>query len=372
MAVDMTLNLYRDTFSNRLKGSFNPNDPINHGNSYSIVVTGAGSKADNNNADYLFYGRRHSHYRFTDFEDTIAQTPVSNTKAGWQAHLNGVYPIVTSTDFNSAATASGATLQLSGSPTPSGKWLRRRITQAVADLYPSNYRLRNFNLCDNVNEGNTAKGQVYVSYYLLPTVTTEVGKEFRIYFQQGADPTYSIWKNYVVSNNAHNWRLEWAGSGGGGELGGFSDQNIPPTSGYLLVELLLDFTNNRYAFIVNGTTLTDTSNGYNGWIAGQLDPANIVKYALLGNTVEQHDDTHHVGWAMPTMDYSMKRIYLADNAVWASKTLPPVLQPTTDWVNNGATSDINFVINKGHFPDLVGKHIFYADGLTVSYVGALV
>lgn len=338
--------------------------PPQHGDLKSITVTGSGSKSDFNSGNYTFAGHRHLHLRFTDFDTAAAATPSSNTKAGWQAHLQGIYPIKTSNDFNDQATASGATLELTGGPTHSGKWLKRQATNAIKALYPSNWRLRNWNLLDN----SGYKSYLYVSFYLQTFDNDDTGKWYRMYWRRdlpSTDPKYSssIW-HAKTNGGQYTWRVEWSGNG---ELGGYADQSLTSTGQWNRIELLFDFDNDTYQTIINGKTLTDSSRNYFGTIAGQLGLNSQITYALLGNTLEpMAEDGHHVGWAMPYVDHSSKRIELADNATWSLRT-KSVVQPVKSWTSG----NVEFIINQGDFADLNNKHIFYLDGTTATYIGTL-
>lgn len=335
-----------------------------HGDLKSITVTGSGSKTDYNAGNYSFAGHRHMHLRSTDFDSVTTGTPSTNTKAAWQAHLDGIYPILTSNDFNNQATASGATLELTGGPTHSGKWLKRQASEAIRALFPSNWRLRNWNLLDNTGY----KPYLYVSFYLQTFDNDETGKWFRMYWKRNlptTDAKYSssFWGAKML-NGPYTWRVEWSGNG---ELGGYADQAFSSTGKWNRIELLFDFDNDTYQTIINGVVLTDSSRNYFGTVSGQLGLNSVVNYALLGNTLEpMAEDGHHVGWALPYADYSSKRIELADNASWASRT-KSVVQPVKSWTSG----NVEFIVNQGDFADLNNKHIFYLDGTTATYIGPL-
>jgi hypothetical protein len=304
------------------------------------------------------------HLRSTDFDSAAAATPASNTKAGWQTHLDGIYPIKTSNDFNDQATNSGATLELTGGPTQSGKWLKRQASEAIRALFPSNWRLRNWNLLDNTGY----KPYLYVSFYLQTFDSDDTGKFFRMYWKRDlpttdAKYTSSFWTGKPI-NNSYTWRVEWSGNG---ELGGYGDQSFDVDGKWNRVELLFDFDNDEYKILINGTTLTDVSRSYTGAVAGQLGLNSVIHYALLGNTLEpMAEDGHYVGWALPYVDYSSKRIELADSADWTTKT-KSVVQPVKSW----ASGNVEFIINQGDFADLTNKHVFYVDGTTATYIGPL-
>ncbi|MGX5817483.1 hypothetical protein ACWKWU_04760 [Chitinophaga lutea] len=335
-----------------------------HGDLKSIVVTGSGSKTDYNAGNYTFAGHRHMAFRSTDFDSVTTAVPATNTKAGWQAHLSGIYPILTSNDFNSQATASGATLELTGGPTHSGKWLKRQLSAAIKAAYPSNYRLRNWNLLDNTGY----KPYLYVSFYLQTFDADDTGKYFRMYWKRdlpSTDPKYSssFWTGKPV-NTAFTWRVEWSGNG---ELGGYGDERQPVDGKWNRIELMFDFDNDIYQTFVNGKLQTDSSRNYFGPVSGQLGLNSVINYALLGNTVDPMvEDGHHLGWALPYVDYSSKRIELADTNNWATKT-KSVVQPVKSW----SGGNVEFIVNQGDFADLNNKHIFYVDGTTATYIGTL-
>lgn len=337
-----------------------------HGQLRAIVVEGAGTKTDYNDGNYTFAGHRHLHLRATDFDNALAAVPSSNTKAGWQGHLDGIYPILTSDDFNSQATESGATLELEGGPTRSGKWLRRQTSAELWEKYPANVRLRNWNLFSN---SSGYKSAVYVSYYLQTFVGDDTGKHFRIWWRRDLPSTDSkynsnLWLGKSAGSSGYTWRLEWSNDG---QPGGYSNQQFEIDGKWNRVEVLMDFDNDEYAMMVNGQLLTYVSRGYTGVIEGQMGLNSVVRYALLGNTVDPRaEDGHHLGWAQPFADFSLKRIELADSPNWANKT-KSVIQPVKSWESD----NIEFIINQGDFEDLTDKHIFYVDGLEATYVGKL-
>ncbi len=336
-----------------------------HGDLRQITVAGAGAKQDYNTGNYTFSGHRHMHHRFTDFANATTATPASNTTSGWKAHLDGIYPIVISKDFNSQALESGATLQLTGGPTPSGKWLKRQLTNAIATQFPNNYRLRNFNLSDN-DGSPTARDAIYVSFYLQTFESDDSGKFFRMFLKDSplAPKTTNIYPTKAPHSGQFTWRAE--GNNDGWPIG-YADQTVAINNQWNRIELLLDFANDRYAFMVNGILQTDISRGYMGWVAGQLGVGTKHDYSLLGNTVTPFaEDGHHMGWAQPQLDFSLKRIEIADSANWETKT-KAVLQPVKSWSNDA----IEFIVNQGDFPDLQNKHIFYVDGTNAVYVAPL-
>jgi hypothetical protein len=341
-----------------------PPTPIEHGSLRKIAVTNAGTKEDYNSGNYLFNGHKHINLRFTDFDQATSPLPANNTKAGWQSYLDGIYPIMTSDDFNSASVASGATVELTGGPSPSGKWLKKQSSEAIKALFPSNHRLRNWNLFDNVG----FKPAVYVSFYLQTFSGDDAGKPFRMYWHRdlpSADSKYStsFWMGKPIGSS-YTWRVEWAGNG---ELGGYGDQQFTIDGQWNRVELLFDFVADTHAILVNGKLLTDVSRSYNGVINGQLGVNSAVRYALLGNTIDPMlEDGHHMGWAQPYADFSLKRIEIADSSDWSTKT-KSVVQPVKSWAPN----EIEFIINRGDFADLNNKHIFLLDGLNATYLGAL-
>lgn len=334
-----------------------------HGEVQKITVVGAGARADNNSGNYTFAGHRHMHHRFTDLEKAISNEPASNTQAGWKAHLDGIYPIVVATDFNAKSRESGATVEMTGGPTPSGKWLKRQLTQQIAAQFPNNYRLRNFNLSDN--DGVTsARDALYVSFYLQTFEDDDTGKFFRMFLKNS--PNYPKTTNFYPSKMPRSREFTWRTEGNGdGWPAGYADQTFPINQQWNRIELLFDFVTDRYALLVNGVLLTDVSRGYAGWIAGQLGTRAMHDYSLLGNTIAPFaEDGHHMGWAQPHMDFSLKRIEIADSANWATKTRS-VFQPIKSWTND----TIEFIVNRGDFADLENKHVFYVNGTDVVYVG---
>lgn len=346
---------------------------IAHGNTYDLTIPLVVTREDNNVGDYEFEGHRHLAYRATDFSNVTSTTPSSNTKSGWQEFLDGLFPIQTSDDFNSEATESGLTVELTGGPAQSGVWIKRQITTAVEAAYPLNARLRNINICENNLEGETFKPAVYLSYYLKPATQTEVGKAARIYWEQNEDPTCSLWNNYFVSEQYHTNRIE-GGIPENNFDGLFSDQSgstVAPINDWIRIEILIDYENGFHAQLANGVLLTDTSRSYNGIINGQVEVGGVIRYAVLGNTVEAHGDSgFHVGWGMPVFDYTLKRIELADSSNWETKT-NSVYQPCTTWVAGVSNTSAQIVINQGNFSNLENKHLFYVDGITATYIGEL-
>ncbi|WP_148714097.1 hypothetical protein [Chitinolyticbacter meiyuanensis] len=330
-----------------------------HGARYVIQGSGFGSKADYNTDNHRYFGQRHLLARFSDFDNAVGGAPASNTKAGWQAQLDGIYPILTSTDFNSQATASGATVQLSGGVTHSGRWLRRQITQSIRDAYPANYRLRNWNLW----ERNGDYPQLYVSCYVNLSTIAAPGKFMRFYWTNSNVINHNVW----VAKEGSTLTARAEGSNDG-MPGLYAD----PPAGYsnnrwMRYEILADFANDRIAFYADGQLLRDVSRNYHGEISGWLGTSGRLNYFLLSNTVDMNGEAgEFIGHAMPYLDFSHRRIELADSAVWAERSRA-VVQVPTRWTD----SQIDIVLNQGDFADLRNKHLFLLDGMTARYLGPL-
>lgn len=333
---------------------------VKHGDVRAVVVTGAGTKTDFNDGDYTFSGHRHMHLRSADFDNVTTAEPAQNTKGGWMDHLGGIYPIVTSDDFNSQATASGTTLELTGGPTHSGKWLKRQYSSEMQAMFPANIRLRNWNLYNN----SIYRPTVYVSFY-LKTFKDDTGKIFRMFMKRSApeNEKFDFWIASEEGSSAYHWRVEY----GAGEDIAYCDETFDIDGKWQRMEFLFDFDADEYSVIIDGSLQTDVSRGYMGVTQGQLWEGSQPTYALLGNTLTPRlEDGHFVGWALPYVDFSLKRIELADSPDWSTKT-KSVIQPVKTW----ADDNIEFIVNQGDFEDLTDKHIFYLNGLDATYVGPL-
>jgi hypothetical protein len=330
-----------------------------HGDPFTIKGAGFGTKPDNNVGNYAFFGRHHLAARFTDFDNAKQAEPATNSRAGWEEHLDGIFPIVTSTDFNAEATASGATVQLAGGPTPSGRWLKRQITQSIRDKYPSNVRLRNWNLWAT----NEYRPQMYVSVYVNLSKVVEPGKFLRFYFTDAEVPHTNVWTAKLGAQ--FTARTE---SSAGGLPGIYADppaQYVDDT--WARFEILADFENDSLAFYADGIQLKDSSRGYDGDLSGWLGKSAKIDYFLLSNTIEMNGEAgEFVGHAMPYLDFSFKRIELADAAVWEQRTRA-VVQPPTSW----SDGEVSITVNQGPFPDLKGKFLFYLEGTKAIPLGAL-
>lgn len=330
-----------------------------HGSSFTITATGLGAKPDHNAGNHRFQGQRHLLARFTDLDNAGSPAPTSNTQAGWQAHLDGVFPILTSTDFNASATASGATVAASGGVTPSGRWLRRSITQAVRDQFPSNYRLRNWNLWATPGY----RPQMYFSGYLNLSTTDAPGKYLRFYWTESSNANHNVWA--AKEGGSLTGRAEGATTGSPGFYADAPVRYVPST--WVRYEILADFANDRIAFYVDGKPITDQSRGYAGAIAGWLGTGGKLHYFLLGNTVDVNGDAgEFVGHAQPYLDFSFRRIELADSADWARRS-DAVPQVPTRWEDDR----VDIVVNRGRFADLADKHLFLLDGMQARYLGPL-
>ncbi|EJE51922.1 hypothetical protein containing chitin-binding domain type 3 [Acidovorax sp. CF316] len=330
-----------------------------HGRPYSIIGSSLGSKADHNAGGYTFFGQRHLLARFTDFGSATGQAPAANTKAAWRTHLDGIYPILTSTDFNAQATESGATLELSGGTTPSGRWLKRSITQATRDRYPSSYRLRNWNLWDT----NAYYPQMYYTGYINLSTIDAPGKYLRFYWTDSSNPNRNVWT--AKEGGSLTARAEGANTG---VPGIYSDAPVRYTDNtWMRYEILADFANDKVAFYANGKLLTDVSRNYTGENTGWLGVGGKLDYFLLNNTVEMNGDLgEFIGHAMPYLDFSLRRIELADAPQWEQRT-DAVVQVPTRWDNG----QVDIVINQGRFPDLNHKHLFLLNGMQATYLGPL-
>ena len=332
---------------------------LQHGGSFTITGASLGTKADHNTGNYSYEGQRHLLARFTDFGNASGNAPASNTKAGWQAYLDGIYPIQGSTDFNASAGASGATLEPSGGVTPSGRWLKRNITQSVRDQFPNNYRMRNWNLWDT----NGYQPQMYYSGYVNFSTAKASGKFLRFFWTESSNINNNVWTSMGKGELAA--RAE-------SSLGGVPNLYADPPVGYkantwIRYEILADFANDKISFYADGKPLTDVAHGYTGVNTGWLGVNGKLDYFLLGNTVDTNGDLgEFLGHAMPYLDFSFQRIELADSPNWASRS-DAVVQVPTRW-DNGR---IDIVVNQGRFANLENKHLFLLNGMQATYLGPL-
>jgi len=340
-----------------------PASGLIHGALRSFTVTGFGDKTDYNSGAYDFQGSTHMQLRNTDFDEASTAIPAANTEAGWKAHLDGLYPILTSDDFNINAAADGATLELTGGPTQSGKYLQRKST--------GGNRLRNWNVLQN---DTTFRPFLYVSC-LIHMPLLDSGKYIRTYWvQDGNDPDTNNVYLSKATDEQPAWNVEanfdsWQS--------GYGDQTGLPWGDWIRVEQFINFTTGQYWHRIDGRLITDTSRGFNGPATtdGQVGTSKVLNYHLNGNTLDlQTSATDFVGWAGQYTDYSNKRIELADNAVWANRTksVPQSINSVTD---NGATSSVQIRVDQGDHANLTGKHLFFlggANGDTAVYIGALV
>lgn len=264
----------------------------------------------------------------------------------------------------------GALLKTSGGPTVSGRYLTREITSSVVSLYPSSYRLRNFNLITN----SGYKSALYVSFYFLTQAGADLGKLFRVYWDTNA--SYPKSQNYWLSIKADGTFVARVEGASDGYTPLYTDKVFTSSeiqNVWNRFEILIDFDNDRHTFLINGQQMTDVSNGYTGWVTGQLGAGRVLDYVLLGNTVDTRiENSQWFSWAMPYADFSLKRIEIADSNVWANKT-QSVVQVPTSWVNNGdGTTTVQFVPNRGVMSDLNNKWVYYVDGIDATLIGPYV
>lgn len=348
--------------------TFNTSTPLGdariHGEIITLNVPGSGSRDDNNTGNYLYEGSRHIHHRYTDLGNATSPTPPTNTMSGWQAWLDGIYPIQTSTEFNSQSVEGGATIEMTGGPTATGRWFKRKTNEAIRQLFVSSYRLRNWNLF-NLSPA-TFKPALYVSFYLYTFKSDDTGKYWRFYWYRDlptSDAKYST-SYYGVKpvGSSFSMRIEWAGDGFPGL---YADQISAPIDGrWHRIEFIYDFVNDYHWYTVNGIIQTDESRNYLGRMDGQLGLNSLLRYGLLGNTVDPREENgHYIGWALPVCDFSLKRIELADSPVWANKT-QSVMQPVLSWSND----QVQIKYNKGVFKSIAGKHLFYVNGVNATYI----
>jgi hypothetical protein len=344
-----------------------------HGQLRSVTFSGSGSKTDYNTGNYTFGGHRHRLPRFTDFEQAVTAIPASNTLAGWQAACDAFYPMTAATGFNVNAAQNNATLEMTGGPTPSGKWFRRQITEAADALDGSN-RLRNF--CMWPTAGFQAL--IHISYYLYAEGDDPgAGKDFRIYWTGGA-PNNN--KNMWTSRALDKFNANAEYSGGSDSLTLYSDQSIPGT-GWFRRDIFLDMENGRAWLYVNSILMTDASNSLTGEINNWIGAGAVIDYILLGNTVDSgrqgsegsytYND-HYIGWAQPRMDFSWKRLEIANNSNYALATEKSILIDT-DWIDNGdGTVTVPYIVNQGTMSTLEGMYLFSIDLMTPTLLGEFV
>lgn len=335
------------------------NADVVHGESLTIRGSGFGTKTNNNSGNFTYAGKQHLVARFTDFDNASTATPVQNTKAGWQTLLDGLYPIMTSTDFNTTASASGATLEMRGGATHSGRWLKRQITQSIRDAYPTNYRLRNWNLW----ETNAYHPQMYMSCYVNFSTVDNPGKFLRFYWNHTNVLNDNVWT--AKEKNIFITRAE--GGNNGLPLLYDDTPNLQLNNGWIRYEILADFENDRISFYADGKLLKDISRNYNAEMSGWLGTGGWLNYFLLANTIDMNGETgEFLGHAMPYLDFSFKRIELADSAEWSAKT-KAVVQVPTRWDDK----EIDIAVNQGDFADLKNKHLFLLEGAQATYLRAL-
>lgn len=332
---------------------------IAHGGTYTITGVNLGTKADHNSGNYHYQGQRHLLARFSDFDNATTPVPATNTKSGWQAHLDGIFPTTVATDFNAFASESGATVESSGGVTPSGRWLKRRITQTVRDRFPSNSGLRNWNLWETLGY----KPQMYYSGYVNLSSIDKPGKYFRFFWKDSSNANYNVWT--AKEGATLTARAEGANDG---VPGLYADRPVAyQANTWIRYEILADFANDRISFYADGKVLTDVSRNYTGVNTGWLGTGGKLHYFLLNNTVDMNGEAgEFIGHAMPYLDFSFRRIELADSPNWASRT-DAVVQVPTRWEDGR----IDIVVNQGRFANLENKHLFLLNGMQATYLGPL-
>lgn len=356
-------------------GLWQSNDPAAapfHGQLREVTFAGSGSKPNYNTNGRTFGGHIHRLPRFTDFESAITAIPASNTLSGWQNACDDFYPILTSTQFNVNAAAASATLEMTGGPTPSGKYFRRQIT-AAGDVLSGSNRLHNFSLWPTAGYQDL----IHISYYLYCEGDDPgIGKDFRIYWTGGSpNNNKNMWAGRVLEQ--FTARAEY--SGGSDSLPLYSDESIPGT-GWFRRDIFLDAGNGVAWLYVNGILLTDASNSLTGEITDWIGAGAVIDYILLGNTVDSgrqgsegsytYND-HYIGWAQPRMDFSWKRLEIANNSDYSLATQKSIVIDT-EWVDNGdGTVTVPYIVNQGTMPDLDGMYLFEMNLMTPTLLGAL-
>ena len=114
---------------------------IAHGGTYTITGVNLGTKADHNSGNYHYQGQRHLLARFSDFDNATTPVPATNTKSGWQAHLDGIFPTTVATDFNAFANRTYITTNTPGLNVrwdPNEHWTGALdISQSTSHLNPN-------------------------------------------------------------------------------------------------------------------------------------------------------------------------------------------------------------------------------------------
>ncbi len=353
--------------------SLDPASIPQHGDLKTVTFAGSGSKTDYNTSNYTFETHRHRLPRFTDFTNAVSAIPASNTLAGWQANCDGFYATTGGTAFNVNAALNNATLEMTGGPTPSGRWFRRQITEAADALDGSN-RIRNFTLWPTAG----FQALIHISYYLYAEAGDPgIGKDFRIFWTGGApNNNKNMWTSRAVDR--FNANAEY--SGGSDSLTLYSDESIPGT-GWFRRDIFLDMQNGKAWLYVNGIILTDASNSLTGEITNWIGAGAVIDYMLLGNTVDSGRqgtegaytyNSHYIGWAQPRMDFSHKRLEIANNPDYALATEKSILIDTA-WTDNGdGTVTVPYIVNQGTMSTLEGMYLFYLDRMTPTLLGEFV
>src|SRR5690606_28706069 len=135
-------------------------------------------------------------------------------------------------------------------------------------------------------------------------------KTFRMFMKRGLPSTdkFDFWMARQTGTGLYHWRVEWSSGGESGNDIGYCDESFVNDATWQRIELLFNFDDDQYAFLVDGSLQKDVSRGYTGVVEGQLWADSQPTYALLGNTLTPRlEDGHFVGWAQPHADFSLKR-----------------------------------------------------------------
>jgi hypothetical protein len=174
-----------------------------------------------------------------------------------------------------------------------------------------------------------------------------------------------------VPNGGRGYGFSWRAEGNGdGYQGGYADvaQQLPQEDQWIYFERLVDFTEDEYATFVNQVIQTDTDRGYMGWVSGQIGADKITQHGLIGNTIDPRGENgEKIEWAEISVDFDWDTIWIANNSVWANKTLPPVKCPQKSCVDGV----VEFIVNDGGNADLSDWHVFHDDGTTITHLRTL-
>lgn len=317
---------------------------IAHGELFTVNGAGFGTRSDNNEDGYTWYGHDHLHFRFTTFENGA---PVDDTEeADWLTATNGFAP--------DRITPGDARLTIiTGSGAVDPYYSRRTHFNGTAE------ELRNGGLSVRaVDTGNApVGGPIYAGFrWRYPAHQNGNSKMFRAYYQSSRSTYIDTGTDGAAYRFATYREPDYVGMSGPA----IEDSSPPAQNTWHLVEVILIGGTDTSRIVIEGVEHTFTNS--NPFSSTDL-PIMATDDDMGGHTIDfpnmvetQTGTDAHYDYDSIVVDWTTARVLLGDAATYAGSTLFEV-QCLLSW----SDTQIQIAINQGQHANLTGKYLYVFD-----------